>query len=150
MASKQQSRVPGPGDPDYVPGSRLGLPDDGPGSLASWWSRIAALVIDWASSMALAVALFGGEVVTGGGWQRWMTLTVFFVQTVVMTGLTGSSLGHWLARIGVARLDGQPLGLLRAIPRAFLICLAIPPLVVDGDRRGLHDLLLGTVVVYRR
>lgn len=150
MASTKKTRVPGPGDPDYKAGSRLGLPDSGRGSLASWGSRIAALVIDWASSMAIAVVLFGGDVVFGGGWQRWMILTVFFVQTVLMTGFTGSSLGHWLARIGVARLDGKPLGFLRAIPRAFLICLAIPPLVVDGDRRGLHDLLLGTVVVYRR
>lgn len=150
VARNQTSNIPGPGDPDYVAGSRLGLPDEGKGSLATWGSRIAALVVDWAASMAIAVALFGFEVVTGGGWQRWMVLAVFFVQTTIMTTFTGSSFGHILARIGVARLDGERLGFLRAVARAFLICLAIPPLVVDGDRRGLHDLVLGTVVVYRR
>lgn len=150
VARQQRSEIPGPGDPDYVAGSRLGLPDSGKGALATWGSRIAALVVDWAVSMGVAVALFGTDVIYGGGWQRWMILAVFFVQTTLMTTLVGSSVGHMLARIGVARLDGKRLGFPRAVARAFLICLAIPPLVVDGDRRGLHDLLLGTVVVYRR
>lgn len=132
------------------PGERLGLPREGRGSLASWWTRIVALIVDWAVSMAVAVGLFGTDVVNGSGWKAWMILVVFFVQSSVLSVLTGGSLGHSLARIGVYRMDGKPLGFLRGLVRAALICLAIPALVVDGDRRGLQDLVAGTVVINRR
>lgn len=100
--------------------------------------------------MALAVGLFGTEVLRGSGWEAWMILVIFFVESSVLSVLTGGSLGHSLARIGVYRMDGKPLGFLRGIVRAALICLGIPALVVDGDRRGLQDLVAGTVVINRR
>lgn len=132
------------------PGARLGLPESGPGSLASWRARVAALVLDWAASMVVAVALFGPGVLNERGWRSFMVLAVFFVESAIFSALLGASVGQLICRITVARLDGLPLGFLRAIPRAALVCLALPPLVVDGDRRGLHDLLLGTAVLSRR
>ncbi|RCK69504.1 RDD family protein [Desertihabitans brevis] len=132
------------------PGERLGLPATGRGSLASWRSRIAAILLDWAVCMGLSVLLFGTEVVQGEGWEKFMPLTLFFVESAVLSALTGGSLGQLVCRIGIIRLDGHQLGFLRAVPRAAMVCLALPALVVDGDRRGLNDLLLGTVVVNRR
>ena len=38
----------------------------------------------------------------------------------------------------------------RSLIRAVLLCLGIPPLIVDRDGRGLHDRLAGTVIVRSR
>lgn len=132
------------------PGQRLGLPREGRGSLASWRARIGALIIDWAACMAVAVGFFGTGVLTGGGWRAWMILTVFFVESTVLSWLAGGSFGQLLSRIAVMRLDMKPLGLPRALLRAFMVSLALPALVISTDRRGLQDLAAGTVVINRR
>ena len=126
------------------------LPQEGRGSLASWRARIGALIIDWAACMAVAVGFFGSAVLTGGGWRAWMILTVFFVESTVLSWLAGGSFGQLLSRIAVARLDAQPLGLPRALLRALLVSLALPALIISTDRRGLQDLAAGTVVINRR
>jgi len=135
---------------DQYPGESIGLPESGRGSLASWFARIAALVLDWGVCMIVAVTLFGVGVLRDGGWRAWMILAVFFVQTTVLTALTGSSFGQLLARIGIVRLDGQRLGWPRAAARAAMICLVLPTVVIGAERRALNDLLLGTVVVNLR
>lgn len=135
---------------DAYPGASIGLPETGRGSLASWFSRIAALVLDWGVCMVVAVFLFGSGVVTGGGWRAWMVLATFFVQSAVLSALTGSSFGQLLAGIGIIRLDGERLGWGRAIARAGMICLVLPTIVIGAERRALNDLVLGTVVVVRR
>jgi uncharacterized RDD family membrane protein YckC len=135
---------------DAYPGQRLGLPPAGRGSLATWGARLGALVIDWAACMAIAVGFFGSAVLTGGGWRAWMILTVFFVESALLTWLAGGSFGQLLSRIAVVRLDSQPLNLPRALLRAFLVSLALPALVISTDRRGLQDLAAGTVVINRR
>ena len=135
---------------EAYPGQRLGLPPEGRGSLASWRARVGALIIDWAACMAVAVGFFGSAVLTGGGWRAWMILTVFFVESTVLSWLAGGSFGQLLSRIAVVRLDMKPLGLPRAVLRAFLVSLALPALVISTDRRGLQDLAAGTVVINRR
>ena len=139
-----------PSESETYPGQRLGLPETGLGSVASWRARVAALLVDWAASMLIAVVLFGSEALTGHDWRAWMTLAVFFVQTGTASMLFGGSLGQILAKIAVVRIDREPLGPLRAYGRALLVCLVIPALVIGPDRRGLHDLAAGTVVVNRK
>mgnify|MGYP001459942191 CR=1 FL=1 len=136
-------------DADY-PGSSIGLPESGRGSLAGWWPRIGAMIGDWAASMIVATLAFGTEVLTGSGWRSFMILAVYFVEASLLTALTGSSFGQLIARVGVTRLDGQPLGWWRPAVRTALKCAVIPAVVVGAERRGLNDLLLGTVVVNRR
>ena len=135
---------------EQYPGETLGLPQTGRGSLASWRARVAALILDWAASMALAVILFGVGVLHEPGWRSWMTLAVFFVESSVLTGLAGGSFGQIIAKIGVVRLEGGPIGVLRAIARQAMICLVLPTIVIGAERRALNDLALGTVVVNRR
>lgn len=135
---------------ESYPGQRLGLPAEGHGSLASWQGRIAALFLDWAVCMGVAVLLFGTGVVTGGGWRAWMTLATFFVQSTVLSWLAGGSLGQLVCRLAVVRLDRKHLGITRAVLRAALVSLALPALVIGPDRRGLQDLAAGTVVVNRK
>lgn len=132
------------------PGERLGLPAGGRGSLASWRARVAALILDWAASMAVAVGLFGSAVVTGTGWQAWMVLAVFLVESTLLVTVASGSFGQLICRIAVVRLDTKPVGFPRALLRQALICLALPPLIIGPDRRGLQDLAANTVVVHRR
>jgi hypothetical protein len=135
-------------DADY-PGRSLGLPAGGRGSLASWRARVTAIIVDWAACMVVAVGLFGDSVLRGDGWQGWTILGTFFVESSVLSAVAGGSFGQLLCRIGIVRLDRRPLGFLRAVARAALVCVAIPALVIGADRRGLHDLALGTVVINR-
>ena len=100
--------------------------------------------------MAVAVGLFGTGVLTGGGWRAWMILTVFFVQSTLLSWLAGGSFGQLLCHIAVYRLSRPPLGLVRAVLRAALVSLALPPLIIGPDRRGLQDFAAGTVVINRR
>lgn len=136
--------------PDGFPGQSLGLPPSGRGSLATWQTRITALVVDWAASMAVATGLFGAGVLFGDGWRSWMIMAVFFVESSVLSALTGGSFGQLLTKIAVFRLDAQPLGFVRALIRAALVCLVVPAVVIGADRRGLHDVAVGTVVIRRR
>lgn len=132
------------------PGQTLGLPESGRGSLASWRARIAAIVVDWAACMIVATAIFGRGVLVGDGWRSFMILATFFVESTLLTAFAGGSFGQLLARIGIVRVEGGPIDLGRAIVRQFMVCLALPALVIGAHRRGLHDLLVGTVVVNRR
>lgn len=135
---------------EQFPGESIGLPERGPGSLASWGSRVAALVVDWAASMVLAVAFFGTRVMTEPGWPAFMILAVFFVESTLFTITVGGSFGQLLARIGIIRLDGKPVLWWQAIVRCGLKCLVLPAAVIGAERRSITDLLLGTVVVNRR
>lgn len=139
-----------PDQPPAYAGSRLGLPAEGRGSLAPWRARVAALLVDWAASMAIAVGLFGSAALTGSGWQGWMTLAVFWLESTLLVTVASGSFGQLICRIAVVRVDNKPVGLPRAILRQALICLALPALVIGPDRRGLQDMAANTVVVNRK
>jgi uncharacterized RDD family membrane protein YckC len=130
------------------PGQRLGLPDDGLGSIARWGRRLGALLLDWFASVLLVRLLLSG-LTYGTPASSFATLGVFLVQLTLLTWATGSSFGQRIFGIGVLRLDGTPPGFVRAFLRSLQICLLVPPLIWDRDMRGLHDRSLGTVLVRR-
>ncbi|HIT76505.1 MAG TPA: RDD family protein [Candidatus Avipropionibacterium avicola] len=111
--------------------------------------RITALVLDWAISMVIVVLALGLPALTANDWRRWAVLTAFFLESAALTAITGASAGQLICRITVLRLDGKRLGVPRALLRAAMVCLAIPPLIVGPERRGLHDMAVNTVVVRR-
>ena len=136
---------------EAAPGTSIGLPPEGRASLASWGKRIGALIIDWGASMVLASAIVGSAVIRGGGWKMWMPMAVFFVESVLFTAMAGGSFGQIVARVAVVRLDDLgPIGWWRSAARTAMKCLVIPALVIGAERRGLDDLVLGTVVVNRK
>lgn len=135
---------------DGYPGQSLGLPAAGRGSLASWNSRLWALVIDWAVCMILARAVFGSKVNTGIHWQMFTPMALFFVEKWLLTAFAGSSFGQLVCRVGVTTLDGQPIGWWRSLARAAMKLIIVPAVVIGAERRGLDDISLGTVVVNRR
>jgi len=129
-------------------GQRLGLPAHGPGSVASWGRRIAALFIDWfLASFVVLVLARGTSPWTPGSLAQLWPLLAWLVIVALSTGLTGASPGQHLLRLRVIRLDRRPVGVWNGFVRTVLIALVVPPLVVDADRRGWHDLAVGTVVV---
>jgi uncharacterized RDD family membrane protein YckC len=130
-------------------GERLGLPQEGAGSVASWMRRVLALLVDWFASKAVAGLVVGSGVWTTNGVEQLWVFAVFIAEASILTALTGGSFGQLLFRIRVVRVDGRPLTLLHAVVRTVLICLVIPPLVFNRDQRGLHDLAVATVATRR-
>ena len=68
----------------------------------------------------------------------------------MLTGSPAASAGQRVRGLRVVRLDGRPVGLLRAALRTAAALLLVPALIWDRDGRGLHDKAAGTVVVRAR
>jgi hypothetical protein len=137
------------GGPEDYAGARRGLPRAGPGAVAGWGRRVAALCIDWVLSLLVSSAFTGGGVWSGSSNGQWSTLATFAVEVWVLTTLLGGSAGQLICRVTVRRTSGQPLDLLRALVRTVLICAVIPPLIYNRDRQGLHDIAVDSIAMQR-
>ncbi|WP_093655058.1 RDD family protein [Streptomyces radiopugnans] len=125
-------------------GERLGLPQDGPGSVAPLGRRFGAIFVDWGLCMLIAYGLLtGGDLGSAGNWA----LLVFAVLGVLTVGTVGSTPGKRLLGLRVVSVGGGRLTMPRAVVRTVLLALAVPALVWDRDSRGLHDRLSGAVQV---
>ncbi|MFD4035524.1 RDD family protein [Streptomyces sp. NPDC058637] len=125
-------------------GERLGLPREGPGSVAPLGRRFGALFIDWAVCMLIAYGLLArGDQQAAGNWA----LGVFLVLSLLTVGTIGSTPGKRILGLRVVSEDGARLGAGRVIVRTVLLLLVIPALVWDRDSRGLHDRLARAVQV---
>ncbi len=120
-------------------GERLGLPENGPGSLARMPRRILAIFIDWGIAWLFSIAFFGGS--------NDFTLAAFGLMQWVLIATLGYSIGMRLCLIAVRRLDGLWNGFWRSLIRTVLLLMVIPVAVWDADNRGLHDKAAGTVLV---
>ncbi|HEX5568065.1 MAG TPA: RDD family protein [Streptomyces sp.] len=125
-------------------GERLGLPEEGPGSIAPLGRRFGAIFIDWGMCLLIAYGLLtGGQPRAAGNWA----LLVFVVLGILTVGTIGCTPGKRIMGLRVVSVNGGRLTLPRAILRTILLALAIPALVWDRDSRGLHDRLSGAVQV---
>ncbi|MFF2061042.1 RDD family protein [Streptomyces sp. NPDC058200] len=125
-------------------GERLGLPEQGPGSVARPGRRLGALAVDWALCLLIAYGLLArGDWQASGNWA----LGVLFVLSVLTVGTVGSTPGKRLFGLRVVAEGGGRLGMGRVLVRSLLLCLAIPALIWDRDGRGLHDRLARAVQV---
>lgn len=130
-------------------GERLGLPEDGVGSITGFGRRLGALFIDWLASALVAKLLFP-QFEYGSEQSGFATLGVFFVMKAVFTLFGGSSFGQRLLGIRVISLDKGYVNVWRSLLRTLLICLLVPAVIWDRDGRGLQDRLTNTVVVRAR
>jgi uncharacterized RDD family membrane protein YckC len=135
----------GPGDP---PGVRLGLPETGPGSVATTGARVGAFLVDAVvANLAAGIPyLFGVRYSLAD--RNYAVIGAFLVLEFLLDAIYGQTVGKRLFNIRVIRVDGQGLGspkwlLLRTVLLGFLV----PAVVWDRDRRGLHDKAAGVVVV---
>ena len=131
-------------------------------------TRAIAFAVDAAAINVVAFAVAGIvaltlSVLSVPDWLEAVLLAVagviFFLWTIgyfaTFWSTTGQTPGGRLMRIRVCRADtGEPIGFGRAVLRlVYLTLAAIPllagfvPILFDERRRGLHDMLAGTVVV---
>ncbi|MEU7068910.1 RDD family protein [Streptomyces narbonensis] len=125
-------------------GQQLGLPEEGPGSIARPGRRLGALAVDWALCLLIAYGLItDGYSQATGNWA----LGLLLVLSVLTVGTIGSTPGKRLFGLVVVSANGGRLSLWRVAVRSVLVCLAVPALIWDRDGRGLHDRLSGAVQV---
>jgi len=123
-------------------GERLGLPESGPGALASVGRRVGAIAVDWGIATLLAWL-----VTPGPSWN----FAVWAVLSIVTVALFSVTPGQVALGIGVARVDKTaPVGLWRALIRVALVGLVFPAAIWDADTRGLQDRLTDTAVIRSR
>jgi uncharacterized RDD family membrane protein YckC len=139
--------------PQQWPGERLGLPQEGPGSVASRGARLAALLLDLViaglvTSLFVPMDVARPEVMQT--FNYWSVL-VWFLISVGAVSLFGFTAGMAALGIRVARLDGAAMvGPLRAVPRAVMTAVIVPAVIWDADSRGMHDKAVGTIVLRTR
>lgn len=126
----------------HWPGEQLGLPENGPGSIAGFGRRVLALFIDWGIAMmfgtALAVMATGGQA-DAGLWA----LVLFAAMHVLLAGSLGVTAGKRIARIQVVRGMKAP-GIPAAALRTALLLLVVPSIIITPEGRALHDKAAGT------
>lgn len=125
-------------------GERLGLPQEGPGSIAPVGRRIAALFIDWGLCLLIAYGLLShGRAASADNW----TFVLFGVVSLLTLSTVGSTPGKRLLGLRVIRLGGGRLGIGAVVVRTVLLLLVIPAAIWDRDSRGMHDKAAGAVQV---
>ncbi|HJT91229.1 MAG TPA: RDD family protein [Mycobacterium sp.] len=111
---------------------------------APFGRRFGALVIDWVSCLLVAAVYANPTKVA------WPAVVALIVLNTVCIGLFGRTLGMAVTGVRcISFADGGAIGLARAFLRAILLALLVPAIILDANRRGLHDHAAGSVVVVR-
>ena len=83
--------------------------------------------------------------------------SLFFLYDVLFNGRFGATVGKMAIGARIVLLDGSPIGYWRAAWRwlaarvsDFFFCAGYLLIVARADKRALHDLLVGTRVIYKR
>ncbi|TQL75159.1 putative RDD family membrane protein YckC [Stackebrandtia endophytica] len=124
--------------------------------LAGIGQRFLALLCDW----LLCLLIAGGLVRLGvlaqtdpgavaGPEQLWPSL-ILAVEYGLFLAFFSQTPGMRLLRIHCVRVtDGRPLGLIRSFARGVALALVLPAVTafIDPRRRGLHDVVAGSIMV---
>jgi uncharacterized RDD family membrane protein YckC len=100
---------------------------------------MAAITLDWLSAVIVSFTFFQ--------YDSLATLGIFAVAQMLFLVTVGGSIGHLLFRMRLVPIRGGRLGIWQPIVRTLLVCLVIPAVIWDRDQRGMHDRLVGTVLV---
>jgi uncharacterized RDD family membrane protein YckC len=116
--------------------------DESSHETATLGARILALTVDWVLCLMLA-----GLVARPPATGYWAYPFLIF-EYGVFVGLYTQTLGMRLAKVRcVSTVDLGPIGALRAVARAVLLCLVVPALIMDSYGRGLHDRAVGSIML---
>lgn len=104
--------------------------------------RFGALFVDWI--LCLLVSGFFVDLRAA----TWEPLAVLVAEYALFIGVFTQTPGMRIAKIRcVDAVTGRPIGVPRAALRGLLLCLVIPGLIMDRERRGLHDKAARSVIV---
>lgn len=143
-----------------------GIPAYATGNPGGFWIRFVALIIDGLVSSALVSALLvvftdvspsdymqNLDSSSGAEFINW---TVSFGYAPVLLGIWATTVGKRAFNMYVLKLDGTPVGFWRALGREVAKIISFVPFLAGfwiaafrDDKRTLHDLIAGTVVVQR-
>lgn len=134
------------------------------------WIRLAALVID--GLVIMVINLIGGQVFgTESTLASWLVPIICAIYFIGFWSWRGQSLGKLVVGVQIVRIDGSPIGVGRAVLRylgyfmylliarflpgpdyTVFIVIAVGLFIValSRQKRGLHDLIAGTVVINSR
>ena len=135
------------GTPGRWPGEHLGLPESGPGSMASVGRRAGAVAIDWIICMLLANLILMFTTQLGG--VSFLGYALWALMGIICGWLFARTPGMLIRGMGVALLDVPcaQVGFWRAAVRTLLTGVIFPAAMVDADGRGMHDRATGTIVI---
>ena len=138
------------------------------GELAGFWIRFIAFVVDALTIIAIALLVASvleipiSERSTPDGWNYAAILLIAWVLAIVystiLVGAWRTTLGKQFFGLRVVRTDGSKIGICRAFSRALFFFTFFSPIILvissvmialQQSKRGLHDLVCDTEVVYR-
>src|SRR4051794_6481578 len=128
-------------------GDSLGLPAEGPGSLASPGIRVAAFAVDAVVANLLAGLPYLFGVRYGPGQRGYAVYAAFLIMEFVLVSTAGATIGKQLCRIRVVRVDGGRVAWPWVLARTLLLGILIPAVIWDRDGRGLHDKAAGAITI---
>ena len=109
--------------------------------------RIGALIIDWAVAALSAVALTNVSYPPKNPGENLVIVGFFIVEVALLTGLLGFTIGKRVLGLRVENPAGRPIGLPRALLRTVLLSVVLPAIVMNDEKRGLHDIAAGSRVI---
>jgi len=105
--------------------------------------RFGTLMVDWMLAALLSLGFFADPRV-----DPLPAMLIFIASYALFVGLATQTPGMWATRLRcVSAADGRPIGIPRAALRGLLRYLVVPVVIMDENRRGLHDRLAGSVLV---
>ncbi len=152
--SNSSERGHGPG---YGTGDVSGF-----GRPGGFWVRLAAYLIDMACIYGLILVPFVFDLFRPGSYSAgsvavsWMFLALVVLYFPVLVANWSTTLGKRIFGLYVVRTDGSKIGFCRSFTR--YLCYNLSGLIFgigflmiafSQDKRGLHDLICDTKVVYR-
>ena len=138
----------GPGDDaDGYPGERFGLPETGPGSVATLLRRGGQFLLD--SLLAGVVALIFTYPAPPQNWSL-LTWAILMVVPVAVIGATPAMALLGMRVVRLDRPESAGVGLLWTLVRTASVFFIVPALIMDRDSRGIHDRASRTVVIRTR
>ena len=150
MTEPKRSWLDGPpGRTSGYPGDRIGLPQTGRGSVAGQGEKLGAFLLDLIVAGVVAFLAVRPHSQQSYQIENAIADGVFVLLTAGGLVLSGRTIGMRLLNLQVVRLDGKRMGW-RSLPRQILVGLLVPAIIVNKDRRGLHDQWLRTTVVHVR
>lgn len=121
---------------------------------ATYVRRFVALCIDWFACMLIASVIFSPFVpftpnlIFGSPDLSLAVLALFVLETCFLVWLIGGSFGQRLVGLSVVSVIGPGrVTLWRSLVRSLMVALVLPPLIVDGQGRGLQDRVAQTEVM---
>ena len=109
--------------------------------------RLAAITVDWLACYAIIAALSGG-IGQMTPDRSPIILAIFFGEVVILTALTGASLGQKIFGLRVVRFsDGGTITPVQALIRTFFLVLVVTAVTYDENGRGIHERISKTVLI---